>query len=236
MKFIKAKNYEEMSKLAANIIAAQVVLKPESVIGLATGSTPLGTYARLAQKNKSGDVDFSRVTTVNLDEYVNLPIENEQSYRNFMNTNLFSKINIDPENTHVPCGISDDLSEECRKYDELIESLGGIDLQLLGIGFDGHIGFNEPDDSFTKETHVVKLDESTIDANSRFFEARSDVPTQAVTMGMGAIMGAKKILMIANGKAKVEILTKALQGSITPLVPASILQLHNDVTVICCDE
>ena len=228
MKIIKADNYDEMSRLAANIIAAQVILKPESVLGLATGSTPLGTYARLAQKNKSGDVDFSRVTTVNLDEYVNLPIENEQSYRNFMNTNLFSKINIDPEKTHVPCGISSDLSGECKKYDELIESLGGIDLQLLGIGFDGHIGFNEPDNIFIKETHVVRLDESTIDANSRFFESRSNVPTQAVTMGMGAIMGAKKILMIANGKAKVEILTKAFEGSITPLVPASIIRIFLD--------
>lgn len=232
MNFITVKNYDELSRKAADIIASQVILKKNSVLGLATGSSPIGTYEILAKKCADGDLDFSDVTSVNLDEYVGLDGENDQSYRYFMNTNLFEKINIDITRTFVPNGCADDLETECKNYDALIESLGGIDLQLLGIGLDGHIGFNEPDEVFTKETHVVKLDESTIDANARFFKSREDVPTSAVTMGMGAIMQAKRVLLIANGKAKKEIVEKAFFGQVTPKVPASILRLHPDLTVI----
>jgi len=232
MKFITVDSYEKLSQLAANIIAAQVITKPDCILGLATGSSPLGTYSQLAKKCDNGDVDFSKVTSVNLDEYAGLPVTNDQSYRYFMDTNLFSKININHEKTFVPNGCADDLTKEGERYDKLIDSLGGIDLQLLGIGLDGHIGFNEPDDVFTKGTHLVTLDESTIEANSRFFASKDDVPTKAVTMGMGAIMGAKKVLLIANGKNKKEILEKSFYGPITPQVPASILQLHPDVTVI----
>lgn len=232
MRFIKVENYEQLSRKAGNIIAAQVIANPESVIGLATGSSPLGTYKHLIEANKNGDVDFSAVTTVNLDEYIGLDGTNDQSYRYFMNTNLFNHINIDIANTFVPDGCASDMEKVCNDYDERIKKLGGIDLQLLGIGVDGHIGFNEPDSSFTKATHVVDLHPSTIEANSRFFEDESMVPRKAVTMGMGSIMSAKKILFIANGKAKKEIVDKAFFGPITPEVPASILQLHPDVTVI----
>ncbi len=232
MNFITVKTYEELSKKAANIIAAQVVSKPNCVLGLATGSSPLGTYANLAKYCESGDVDFSNVTSVNLDEYEGLSGDNDQSYRYFMNENLFSKINIDINKTYVPNGCAADLVKEGKDYDALIESLGGTDIQLLGIGLDGHIGFNEPDEFFTKETHPVDLDPSTIEANARFFESIDDVPRRAITMGMGAIMNAKKVLLIANGANKKEIIEKSFFGPITPKVPASILQLHPDVTVI----
>ena len=232
MNYIEFETYEELSRKAAAIIAAQVISKPESVLGLATGSSPLGTYACLVKAYENKDLDFSKVTSVNLDEYVGLTGENDQSYRYFMDTNLFSKINIRKECTFVPNGCADDIKKECREYDERIESLGGIDIQLLGIGLDGHIGFNEPDEVFTKETHLVDLDPSTIEANARFFPSAEDVPKQAVTMGMGGIMNAKKVLLIANGKNKEEIIKKAFFGPITPKIPASILQLHPDVTVI----
>lgn len=232
MKFITVKSYEELSKKAANIIAAQVILKPTCVLGLATGSSPVGTYEKLSELCADGDVDFKDVTSVNLDEYVGLDGTHEQSYRYFMDTNLFSKINIDRSKTYVPNGCAEDIAKEGEEYDNLIASLGGIDLQLLGIGYDGHIGFNEPDEFFTKETHLVQLDESTIDANARFFESRDDVPKSAVTMGMMSIMNAKKILLVANGSSKKDIVEKAFFGPITPQVPASILQLHPDVTVI----
>ncbi len=232
MKFITVENYQQLSTIAANIIAAQVTLKPNCVLGLATGSSPLGTYAKLAEKCDAGELDFSDVTSVNLDEYVGLDGSNDQSYRYFMDTNLFSKINIDREKTYVPNGCAKDLAAEGERYDNLIKELGGTDLQLLGIGLDGHIGFNEPDDAFTKGTHEVELDPSTIEANARFFQSIDDVPKSAITMGMGAIMQAKKVLLIANGAAKKDILMKAFYGPITPQVPASILQLHNDVTVI----
>jgi len=232
MNFINVNNYEELSRKAANIIAAQVISKPCCVLGLATGSTPLGTYEKLAEYNKTGDVDFSGVTSVNLDEYQGLKGDNDQSYRYFMDNNLFKKINIDIKKTFVPDGCAADLEEEGQRYDELIKSLGGIDLQLLGIGIDGHIGFNEPDDVFVKETHEVELDESTIEANARFFASKDEVPERAITMGMMSIMQAKKILLIANGKNKKDIVEKSFKGPITPRVPASILQLHPDVTVI----
>ena len=232
MKYIEVESYNELSRKAAAIIAAQVIVKPESILGLATGSSPLGTYECLVKACENKDLDFSKVTSVNLDEYVGLTPDNDQSYRYFMNTNLFSKINIRKECTFVPNGCADDMEKEGREYDERIESLGGIDIQLLGIGLDGHIGFNEPDDVFTKETHLVDLDPSTIEANARFFASADDVPKKAITMGMGAIMNAKKVLLIANGKSKEEIVKKAFFGPITPQVPASILQLHPDVTVI----
>lgn len=232
MKFIQVDSYEKLSRDAANIISAQVIMKPDCVLGLATGSTPLGTYAQLAKWQQKGDLDFSAVTTVNLDEYVGLPATHEQSYRHFMNKNFFDNINIRPENTFVPNGCADDLRAECEKYDAHIREIGGIDLQLLGIGHDGHIGFNEPDDVFVKSTHVVDLHPVTIDANSRFFASADEVPRQAVTMGMVSIMQAKKILLIANGKEKKEILEQAFYGPITPQIPASILQLHPDITVI----
>ena len=232
MNFITVDTYDELSRKAASIIAAQVISKPKSVLGLATGSSPVGTYNCLAEGCKNGDIDFSQTTSVNLDEYVGLSGDNDQSYRYFMNKNLFTKINIPIEATHVPDGCASDLASECSEYDKLISKLGGIDLQLLGIGLDGHIGFNEPDDVFVKETHLVELDPSTIEANARFFASADEVPRKAVTMGMGGIMQAKKVLLIANGKNKEEILKKAFYGPITPKIPASILQLHPDVTVI----
>lgn len=233
MKIIRTKTYEEMSHEAAKILAAQIVLKPNAVLGLATGSSPIGLYDQLIEWNKQGELDFSQIRSINLDEYCGLDGTNDQSYRYFMDTHLFNHVNIDKQNTNVPNGKAADYAAEGARYDALIEQMGGIDIQLLGIGPDGHIGFNEPDEFFTKETHVVDLDPSTIEANARFFASADDVPRQAVTMGMGGIMGAKKILLIASGASKKEILEKALFGPITPEVPASLLQLHPDVTVVC---
>lgn len=232
MKFITVDTYEKLSRQAANIISAQVIIKPDCVLGLATGSSPLGTYKQLINWYNKGDIDFSGVTSVNLDEYVGLDGSSDQSYRYFMNKNFFEHINIDIKNTFVPNGCAEDLEKEGLEYDKHIEELGGIDLQLLGIGLDGHIGFNEPDRYFVKSTHVVDLHESTIKANSRFFANEDEVPKQAITMGMVSIMQAKKILLIASGKAKYDILKKAFYGPITPEIPASILQLHPDITVI----
>lgn len=236
MKFVTVDTYEKMSRKAANIISAQVIAKPDCVLGLATGSSPVGTYKQLIEWYKKGDIDFSNVTSINLDEYVGLDGSNDQSYRYFMNVNFFDHINIDKNKTFVPNGCAEDIDAECEAYDARIKEYGGIDLQLLGIGLDGHIGFNEPDDVFTKNTHLVDLDESTIVANARFFESIDDVPRKAVTMGMGGIMNAKKILLVANGANKKEILEKAFFGPITPEIPASILQLHPDVTVIYSEK
>ena len=235
MRIIHTENYEQLSQQTANIIAAQINLKPNSVLGLATGSTPIGAYNRLIEMYKNGDVDFSGVTTVNLDEYCGLTPDNSQSYRYFMNEHLFNHINIDMSKTNVPSGVATDSDTECERYDALIDSLGGTDIQLLGIGHDGHIGFNEPDTVFTKATHIVELDQQTINANARFFDSIDDVPRSAITMGMKGIMGAKKVLLIASGKDKQAILHTALFGPITPAVPASILQLHPDLTVIECE-
>ena len=232
MNFITTKTYEELSKKAAELIAAQILVKPNCVLGLATGSSPVGTYKELIKKNEQGIIDFSTVTSVNLDEYVGLDGSNDQSYRYFMNDNLFNHVNIDINKTFVPNGCAADLKKEGEAYDKLIKDLGGIDLQLLGIGLDGHIGFNEPDEVFVKETHEVVLDESTIEANARFFDDINDVPKTAITMGMMSIMQAKKVLLVANGAAKKEIVEKAFFGPVDPKVPASILQLHPDVTVI----
>ena len=236
MKFITVDTYEKLSRQAANIISARVILKPDSVLGLATGSSPLGTYKQLIEWYEKGDIDFSKVTSVNLDEYVGLDGTNDQSYRYFMNKNFFEHINIDINNTFVPNSCAVDLAGEGKRYDEHIAELGGIDLQLLGIGLDGHIGFNEPDKYFVKSTHVVDLHESTIKANSRFFANIDEVPKRAITMGMVSIMQAKKILLIASGKEKRDILEKAFYGPITPKIPASILQLHPDITVIYSEK
>ena len=232
MKFITVKTYEELSKKAADIIAAQIILKNDCVLGLATGSSPVGTYKNLIKKVENGEISFKNVTSVNLDEYVGLDGSHDQSYRYFMNDNLFDHVDIDKSKTYVPNGCAEDLDTEGEAYDELIKSLGGIDLQLLGIGLDGHIGFNEPDDFFTAATHSVTLDPSTIEANARFFASKDDVPKSAITMGMMSIMQAKRILMVANGKAKLDIIKKAMEGPVDPKVPASILQLHPDVTII----
>ena len=221
-----------MSKKAANILSAQVIMKPDCVLGLATGSTPIGTYDQLVEWYNKGDLDFSEVTTVNLDEYKGLPRTNDQSYYYFMHQHLFDRVNIDPERTNVPNGMEPDAEKECGRYEELIRSLGGVDLQLLGLGHNGHIGFNEPGEAFEKETHCVDLTESTIEANKRFFASADDVPKQAYTMGIKTIMQAKKILIVVNGENKADIVERAFFGPVTPEVPASILQLHNDVTLV----
>jgi glucosamine-6-phosphate deaminase len=234
MKIIKAKDYKDMSRKAANIISAQVILYPNSVLGLATGSSPIGTYEQLVEWFNKGDVDFSSVRTVNLDEYRGLDGSNEQSYRHFMNEHLFDLVNIDKSKTFIPNGLAENPDEECKRYDALIESLGGIDLQLLGIGHNGHIGFNEPSEAFEKTTHLVDLKPETIVANTRFFESADAVPKQAYTMGIKSIMQSKKIVLIVSSEDKADILKKALYGPVTPEVPGSILQLHPDLTVVTC--
>lgn len=232
MQIYRAKDYHDMSRKAANIISAQVIMKPSCVLGLATGSTPIGTYRQLIEWYEKGDLDFAHVTSVNLDEYKGLSGDNDQSYRYFMNHNFFSHINIPMERTFVPNGLEKDSDAACAAYNQIIRSCGGIDLQLLGLGHNGHIGFNEPGEAFEKETHCVDLTESTIEANKRFFEKEEDVPRQAYTMGIKNIMQARKILLVVSGEDKADILAQVLEGPITPQVPASILQLHNDVTVV----
>ena len=232
MRIYCGKNYDEMSRKAANIISAQIITKPNCVLGLATGSTPIGTYKQLVEWYEKGDLDFSEVTSVNLDEYRGLSGDNDQSYRYFMNTNLFNHVNIDKSRTYVPNGLEADSRNACKEYDQIIEQVGGVDLQLLGLGHNGHIGFNEPADCFAKGTNCVDLTERTIEANKRFFEKESDVPRQAYTMGIQTIMRAKKILIVVSGEDKADIVEKAFAGPITPQVPASILQLHNDVTLV----
>ena len=236
MLLIEAKDYNDMSRKAANIISAQIITKPNCVLGLATGSTPVGTYKQLVEWYNKGDLDFSEVSTVNLDEYKGLDHDNDQSYYYFMMNNLFKHVNIDLSRTHVPDGTEPDSEKACADYEEIVRSYGGIDLQLLGLGHNGHIGFNEPSDNFAKVTHCVDLTESTIKANARFFEKIEDVPTQAYTMGIGTIFKAKRILLIASGKDKAEIVKKAFCGPIDPQVPASILQLHPDVTVVLDED
>ena len=226
------KDYQDVSRKAANIMSAQIIMKPRAVLGLATGSTPVGMYKQLIEWYKKGDLDFSQITSVNLDEYKGLSGENDQSYRYFMNTNLFDHVNIDKTKTYVPNGLEEDSEKACADYNEIIRSVGGIDMQLLGIGGNGHIGFNEPGAAFEKETHCVDLTESTIKANARFFESMDEVPKQAYTMGIKNIMQARKVLLIVSGEGKAEILDKVLYGPVTPQVPASILQLHNDLTVV----
>ena len=232
MKVYIGKNYEEMSRIAANVLSAQVMMKPDCVLGLATGSTPIGTYKVLIERCAQGDLDFSQVKSINLDEYVGLSGEHDQSYRYFMNNNLFNHINIDKANTNVPNGLAEDVDAECERYNNVINTLGPIDIQVLGMGHNGHIGFNEPDDHFPLETHKVDLAQSTIDANARFFASADEVPRQALTMGIKTIMQAKKVLVVVSGKDKAEIVKKAFAGPVTPEVPASILQLHPDVVLV----
>ena len=236
MVILKAKNYDDMSTKAANILAAQVIMKPDAVLGLATGSTPEGIYSRLIKKYEDGELDFSKISTVNLDEYKGLTRDNDQSYYYFMSTKLFDHINIDKANTNVPDGTKEDGEAECARYEEVIKSLGGIDIQLLGIGGNGHIGFNEPDTSFIRDTHCVKLTDETIEANSRFFASKDEVPKYAYTMGIGSIMQAKKILLVASGKGKAQAIYDTVCGPITPNVPASVLQLHPDVTIVADED
>ena len=232
MRIICAKDYKEMSEMAADIIGAQVLLKPDAVLGLATGSTPIGTYEELVRRYEAGRLDFSKIKTVNLDEYRGLTRDNDQSYYYFMHSHLFDHININKNNTKVPDGMEPDALKAGQDYENIIKNFGGIDLQLLGLGNNGHIGFNEPGDEFIDKTHVVDLTESTIEANKRFFASIDDVPKQAYTMGIGSIMRAKRVLMVVNGKGKAEIVKEAFFGPITPKVPASILQLHNDFILI----
>ena len=232
MRIYQEADYAAMSRRAANLIAAEVIRKPNCVLGLATGSTPVGAYKQLAVWNQQGDLSFKEVQSVNLDEYKGLAPSHDQSYRYFMQTNLFDHIDIDIAKTHVPDGLAADAATECARDDELVRSLGYADLQLLGLGRNGHIGFNEPCDRFVKETHVVDLTQSTIDANARFFASADDVPRQALTMGIGCIMAARRVLLIASGEDKADAVYNAFCGPITPQCPASILQLHNDVVLV----
>ena len=233
MRLIVAKDYADVSRKAANIIAAQIQLKPDCVLGLATGSSPVGTYKELIKKYESGDLDFSQVKTVNLDEYVGLPKDHDQSYAYFMRTNLFDHVNIDQANCNIPNGMNPDAAAECARYDAVIDGFGGADLQLLGLGPNGHIGFNEPGEAFELETHCVDLTPATIEANKRFFDGDvNQVPKQAYTMGIKTIMQARKVLMVANGAGKADIVKKAFFGPVTPEVPASILQMHPDFTLV----
>ena len=237
MKIIRTKDYADMSRKAANIISAQVIMKPDCVLGLATGGAPVGTYEKLVERCNEGDLDFSEVTSVNLDEYRGLPKEHPESYWSFKLRNLYDHVNIDPAHIILPDGTYLDAEAECKRYDEVIRSVGGVDLQLLGIGHDGHIGFNEPHDAFDLGTHCVDLAQETIEANKRFFDGNVDlVPKQAYTMGIRTIMQARKVLMVVNGAGKAEIVKKAFFGPVTPEVPASILQLHPDFILVGDEE
>lgn len=232
MKIYSAQDYQSMSRKAANILSAHVILKPDSVLGLATGSTPIGMYKQLIEWYNKGDIDFSQVHTVNLDEYLGLAPTHDQSYRYFMQTNLFDHVNVPPENTNVPNGLAPDPEAECARYNQVIADLGGIDVQVLGMGHNGHIGFNEPEEAFELETHVVNLTDNTIDANARFFASRDEVPRQAITMGIKSIMQARHILVVVSGADKAEIVKRAFFGPVTPKVPASILQMHPHVSLV----
>ena len=236
IRIIPGKTNEEASISAANVVSDVIKAKPNCVLGLATGSSPINMYKELIRQNQAGEISFKNVKSVNLDEYVGLAPDHDQSYRYFMNTNLFDHIDIDKANTNVPSGLAEDPAAECVRYDGVIASMGGVDIQVLGIGNNGHIGFNEPDTHFPKTTSLVDLTDSTIDANARFFATRDLVPTQALSMGIGQIMAADKVLLLAFGKGKAEILEKSLFGPVTPNVPASILQFFKGEVVVCADE
>lgn len=233
MRVIVCENYEEMSEQAAKLVSSQLILKPESVLGLATGSTPIGLYQKLIQRNKSGEIDFSQVTTFNLDEYYPIKRTNDQSYYYFMNEQLFSKVNINPENTYIPNGETKNPDEECANYEKLIKTHGGVDLQILGIGQNGHIGFNEPDENLNSKTHLTSLTENTIEANSRFFNSDEEVPRQALTMGISTILKSKKIILLASGASKSRVVAGLLNDSINTSIPATMLKVHPDVVLIC---
>ncbi len=229
------KGYDELSKRAAEIIADAIRNKPNVVLGLATGSTPVGCYRELIRMHKEEGLDFSKVVTFNLDEYMGLPPTHSQSYRHFMNENLFNHINIKIENTHVPNGLSNDFQKTCREFEEAIKKSGGIDLQLLGIGNNGHIAFNEPGSPFNSRTRVVNISEQTIKDNARFFKSVDEVPRQAISMGIGTIMEAGKIVLSASGGGKADAVAKSINGPITEAVPASILQTHPNCTFVIDD-
>ncbi|MBQ9757985.1 MAG: glucosamine-6-phosphate deaminase [Clostridia bacterium] len=236
MRVIVCENYDEVSKEAAKIVASEVILKPNAVLGLATGSTPVGMYKLLAEMNKNGEIDFKDVKSFNLDEYYPMSADNDQSYRYFMNENLFNHINIDINNTHVLNGLAKDPEKECADFDKMIDEAGGIDLQVLGIGQNGHIAFNEPDSFLYANTHITDLTESTINANARFFEKIEDVPTQALTMGIASILKAKRIIILATGSSKKEVINDLINGEISTNNPASMLKVHKDVILICDKE
>lgn len=229
---VVCKNYEELSQVGAFVMAEQIHAKADSVLGLATGGTPVGMYANLSAMHRTGNLDFSRVSTFNLDEYYPIKKDSRQSYDFFMWDNLFSHVNLKKENIHIPNGEADDPVAECAAYDAAIEQAGGIDLQLLGIGVNGHIGFNEPSDELTLATHVTGLTESTIEANARFFSNRAEVPHQALTMGIGPIMAARRILLLISGENKAPVVARLFSGQISPQLPASLLMLHPNVVVI----
>ena len=232
MEVIVKKNYEEMSKAAATLFAAEIMENPKTILGMATGSTPVGLYKELVKMYEAGDLDFSQVTTFNLDEYIGLAPEHDQSYHYFMHDHFFDHVNIDPSRINLPNGMEPDEKKECARYDAVLRSVGDVDIQLLGIGRNGHIGFNEPDDYFSKGTHCVNLTESTIEANKRFFASADDVPRQAYTMGVQTIMLARRIVLVVSGENKAETVREAFFGPVTPQVPASILQLHTDVSIV----
>lgn len=232
MRIYTCEDYAAMSRRAADILAAQIILKPDCVLGLATGSTPVGAYAQLAAWHREGVLSFAQVRSVNLDEYRGLSGGHPQSYRHFMQKHLFRLVDIDPQNTHIPDGQAADPAVECARYNAVIRELGGVDLQLLGLGHNGHIGFNEPGPAFVPGTHLVDLAERTIQANQRFFSPGEDVPRQALTMGIGNILQARAILVVVSGADKAEAVRRAFQGPVTPEVPASILQLHPEVTLV----
>ena len=229
---VTAEDYDQMSRKASYIVASRVILNPRCTLGLATGDTPKGLYRELVRLFQSGDVDFSGVTTFNLDEYVGLASEDPNSYRSYMRENLFRHINVSPDRRHVPDGTAPDLEGECRRYEAAIAEAGGIDLQILGLGCEGHIGFNEPDVDFKTGTHLVNLAENTLKVNGRFFAHEGDVPRSAISMGIKTIMRARQIVLLVSGSSKAEALRGALKGTVTPDLPASVLQLHPDVTVI----
>jgi len=233
MRVIVCDNYEQISETAARIVAGQINLKPDCVLGLATGSTPIGLYDKLAELNKNGEVDFSEVTSFNLDEYYPIKKDNPQSYDYFMKEQLFSKVNINIENTYIPNGEAKDAQAECENYEKLIEEKGGIDLQILGIGKNGHIGFNEPDECLITKTHITDLTQSTIDANSIFFDKAEDMPAKALTMGIATILSSKKIVLLANGAGKYEAVSALMNDEITTNTPATMLKVHPDVVIIC---
>ena len=236
MRVIIEKDYEAMSKKAALLVASQVRLKPDSVLGLATGSTPLGMYDELIEMYKKDEIDFSEVKTFNLDEYCNLSPQNGQSYHYYMKNNFFKHVNLHPSNTNLLNGMTDDVKQECLDYDEKIQRSGGIDLQVLGIGHNGHIGFNEPGEKLNVRTHQVNLAEETIEANSRFFDSRKEVPKKAITVGMATILKSKRILLMASGKNKARAIRETISGYVSTEVPASLLQTHPEVTVIIDEE
>ncbi|GEB34618.1 glucosamine-6-phosphate deaminase [Brevibacillus sp. FSL K6-0770] len=232
MKLVIVKDYQEMSRKAAELLASEVKQHPQTVLGLATGGTPVGMYRELIKLHEDEGIDFSQAQSFNLDEYVGLSSAHPQSYRAYMQENLFQHINLPADKTHVPTGDAVDLDKECARYEEAIREAGGIDIQVLGIGNNGHIGFNEPGSSAESTTRVVQLTESTIEANARYFASVEEVPTQAVSMGIKTILGAKKVVLLASGEAKAQAVRLMVEGEPTADVPASLLQLHPDVTVI----